>query len=110
VETSQSQSSNKEWAAHVLAYRASGQSASEWCASHGVNFYQFRSRLRYFPIKRPASSTPSSSKWLSVQVGESNARSSIPLVVRIGHAAIEVQTGYDPSLLSDVVRTLSALC
>jgi len=32
------------------------------------------------------------------------------LLVRMGHAVVEVQPGFNPALLSDVVRTLAVLC
>ena len=32
------------------------------------------------------------------------------LLVRVGRATVEVKPDFDPALLSDVVRTLAALC
>jgi hypothetical protein len=32
------------------------------------------------------------------------------LVVRIGQASVEVEPGFDPKLLADVVRTLQSVC
>nr|WP_243137351.1 hypothetical protein [Heliorestis convoluta] len=50
--------------------------------------------------------------WLSVEVGETSERDSLasPLVIRVGQAVIEVKPGFDPALLTQVVRTLKTLC
>jgi hypothetical protein len=32
------------------------------------------------------------------------------LLVRVGHVAIEVQPGFNPTLLKEVVQTLAMLC
>ncbi|QGG47317.1 hypothetical protein [Heliorestis convoluta] len=49
---------------------------------------------------------------MSVEVGETSERDSLasPLVIRVGQAVIEVKPGFDPALLTQVVRTLKTLC
>ncbi|HUS90160.1 MAG TPA: helix-turn-helix domain-containing protein [Desulfosporosinus sp.] len=99
----------KEWEARVTAFRASGQSTSAFCAAHDLKPHQ----LWYWLRKHQPVDTPSAmpSQWLTVEVGDLglvDQRSA--LLVRVGRATVEVKPDFDPALLSDVVRTLAALC
>lgn len=100
----------KEWAARVAAYKASGQSASAWCAANNLNTRQ----LWYWLRKYKNTDTPAVMpfQWLSLEVGEPRPGSAneSALLVRVGQATVEVKPGFNPALLSDVVRTLSAIC
>ena len=99
----------KEWEARVAAFRASGQSTTEWCANHDFK----PSRLRYWLRKINPIDTPSvmPSQWMSVEIGNMDPGvQGNGLCVRVGHAVVEVQPGFDPLLLKNVVRTLVALC
>jgi transposase-like protein len=97
----------QQWEARVAAYKASGQGTSAWCAAHDIKPHQLRYWLRKLePVK--ATATPS--KWLSVEVDEQSNESESSLLIRVGQATVEVKTGFNPALLSDVVRTLAALC
>jgi transposase-like protein len=96
----------KEWEARVAKFKSSGQSTTEWCAAYNLKPHQ----LRYWLRKLKAEHTVKETQWLSVEVGELKASSnSKALPIRIGKATIEVSSGFDPALLSDVVRTLAAL-
>lgn len=100
----------KEWEARVAAFKASGQSTSAWCAAHDLQPHQLRYWLRkHKNINKP---TVMPSQWLSVELGElePNSAQGIALLVRVGQATVEVKPGFNPALLSDVVRTLAALC
>lgn len=49
-------------------------------------------------------------QWLSVEIGGlevSEPQEALP--VRVGKATIEVRPGFNPKLLSDVVKTLSVI-
>jgi len=100
----------KEWALRVAAFKASGQSASAWCVAHDLPPHQ----LWYWLRKHKSEDTPTvmPPQWLSVEVGElehSSAQRSA-LIVRVGQATLEVKPGFNPTLLTDVVRILAALC
>lgn len=100
----------KEWEARVAAFKASGQSASVWCAAHDLQPHQLWYWLRkYKPVDSP---TVMPSRWLPVEVGElgSSSAQGSALLVRLGQATIEVNPGFNPALLCDVVRALAALC
>ncbi|GIM48395.1 hypothetical protein DNHGIG_39440 [Collibacillus ludicampi] len=98
----------KEWEVRIAAFRASGQSASAWCRAHQLKLHQFRYWLRKIEHKE-AAVTPSS-KWISVEVDGQTDKSRNTLLVRVGQATVEIQSGFDPALLANVVRTLQTLC
>jgi hypothetical protein len=100
----------KEWAARVAAYKASGQSASAWCAANSLKPRQLWYWLRkYKNIEKPAAKP---SRWLSVEVSEiePNNVQGNTLLVRIGQATLEIKPGFDSAMLSNVVRILAELC
>ncbi len=95
----------KEWENRIAQYRASGQSVKKWCADNNVKPAQLWYWLRKFKTNNEAHNIHSS-QWLPVDV-----RDYIPmdnaLLVRVGEACIEVKPGFDPALLSQVVRSLT---
>jgi hypothetical protein len=96
------------WEGRIAAYQASGQSASEWCAMHQLLPRQLWYWLRKF--KTTKASVTLSSQWMAINVDKRFEEKETSLLVRIGSAEIEVKSGYNPALLSDVVRTLQTLC
>jgi len=96
------------WEARVAAYRASGQSASEWCAAHQVTTRQLWYWMQKF--KETKEKAAPSSQWITVKVDKETQEAESALLVRIGSAAIEVKPGYNQTLFADVVRTLQTLC
>jgi len=100
----------KEWALRVAAYKASGQGASVWCAANNLKPSQLWYWLQKYKNLETLAVKPS--RWLSVEVDglKPGSTQGSDLLVKVGHATIEVKPGFNPSLLSDVVRTLAALC
>ncbi|MCR4442717.1 MAG: transposase [Peptococcaceae bacterium] len=100
----------KEWEIRIAEYRASGQTAKEWCAAHNVTPRQLWYWLRKFKNKEDASPVKPT-RWLPVEVCEQvSMEQSNALLVKVGQAGIEVRPGFDPALLSQVVRILTTLC
>jgi hypothetical protein len=97
------------WETQVTAFRASGQSVSEWCSNHQVKTHRLWYWIRQLQPTSEATSTPTS-KWVPVELGDSVDPSSNHLSIRIGDAVIEVKSGFDPVLLADVVRSLRTVC
>jgi hypothetical protein len=101
----------KKWALRVAAYKASGQSTSTWCAANNLKPRQLWYWLqKYKNLETPAVKP---SQLLSVEVGglkTSSTQGDDDLLVKVGRATIEVKPGSNPSLLSDLVRTMAALC
>lgn len=100
----------KEWENRIAQYRASGQSAKEWCAANNVKPERLWYWLRRYKTKQD---TPSMkpTQWLPVEVSKQTPMDqSNPLLIRVGEASIEVKPGFDPALLSEIVRVLVKTC
>lgn len=100
----------KEWERRVNQYRVSGESVKQWCAHNNVKADRLWYWLRKYKINKD---TPciQSNQWLPVKVcDDSTADRDNFLIIRVGEAQIEVKEGFDPILLSQVVRTLVASC
>lgn len=97
----------KEWQARVSEFEASGMSAAAWAAATGIGVH----KLLYWS-KKFQSSAPQPTgcpQWLPIEFGSSSSSEDC-LKVRVGQAVVEVRTGFDPGLLTEVVRSLSKLC
>jgi hypothetical protein len=97
-----------EWEQRIANFLSSGQSASKWCAANEVSIHQFwywKKRL-----KNTQNSVDDSPKWVSLEMDDSIENPKSRLVIRVGQASVEVDHGFDPKLLVDVVRTLQSLC
>jgi hypothetical protein len=98
----------REWAARVEAFKCSGQSVAAWCEANNLKPYQLWYWLRKL---RSAEKPALMSRWLPVEVRDDGAGSGGDgLSVRVGQAVVEVEPGFNPSFLVEVVRTLSVLC
>lgn len=96
----------KEWEAEITAFKASGQTATAWCAAKDIK----PSKFHYWLRKYKSNDKPSqSSHWLPVEVDEGHSNAPVVLI-KMGKAVVEVKPGYDKELLCDVLRTLTALC
>lgn len=97
----------EEWEKRIEAYKSSGQSATKWCAEHNLRPNQLWYWLRKFKEEATESST---TKWVSLPVSDTIDDPAERLYIRVGQAVIEIKSGFDPVLLSQVVRTLKTLC
>lgn len=102
----------EEWRKLIGEYRASGQSATAWCAAKGIKtnrLYYWLAQLE--PSRKAKKPTEISNQWLPVMVNDHNpVEQPSKLMVRIGKATIEIRSGFDSQLLAETVRVLSALC
>lgn len=93
----------KLWGARIAEFKASGQSVNAWCTEHNVSSQQ----LWYWLKKeRQQESTEKTVSWLPVNISNSGLPSS--LFVRVGEVTIEVNPGFNPKLLLEIVNTLVA--
>lgn len=88
------------WSSRTAEFEASGQSVPAWCAAHDINPQQ----LRYWLRKKKQASAEATLSWLPLDLSDVSFQTS--LLVRVGRVAVEVQPGFDPKLLLDVVKTL----
>lgn len=98
----------KLWESRVTEFKASDQTAAAWCRAQDLKVHQLRYWVRKFESE--SESAKQNMQWLSVEIGEleaDNPQEALP--VRVGKATIEVRPGFDPKLLSDVVKSLSIL-
>lgn len=110
----------KLWQARVADYRASELSMREWCERNGVTDHQ----LRYWLEKTGGRSQGGS--WACVELIDDDiaearksptasrgpngtAPSDAEVAVCVGVARIEVRSGFDPNLLSEVLRVVLVL-
>lgn len=92
-----------EWSERVVAWRASGRSASEYAAGKGYS----SKLLRWWgsELARRERKAPRVQLARVVRV----AAPSAPLTVAVGGARIEVRAGFDHALLRDVVEALGGM-
>ena len=89
------------WLAKIEEYRASGLSLVEWCETGEVSVHNMKYWLRkQSPINRESTEETS---WVSCVVEEPKENS---ISLRINQVDIEVTSGYDETLLLQVIRTL----
>jgi len=105
-----------EWEPRVLDYWQSGLKAVEWCTLNGLSIH----KLRYWIAKVNEVSESGESNlaktgdqnvgfgWAAVEIVDSNKSSGIAIC--IGSARIEITSGFDKSLLSDVLQVVTQSC
>lgn len=99
------QQRQKEWTERIANYRTSGQTMSVWCLSHGVTPHQLKYWLRKID---PVPSRTSAPHFIPVTLTPKSPLA--PLTLRIGPASIDVQEGFSPELLRQIVQALETLC
>ena len=102
------------WRGRVAAFRASGQTGKGWCAANNLRPNQLCYWMKKLKDEEAAKAPggaepPGSTKWLPLEINEQPENTESRLLIKVGQAAIEVQAGFDPALLAEVVKTLS-LC
>lgn len=101
----------QEWERRIAEYRASGQSAKEWCATHNVTPRQLWYWLKKCRTGAEPRSSGSPVRWLPVEVSQApRPGQENELLIRVGPASVEVRPGFDPVLLSEVLKVLMSLC
>jgi hypothetical protein len=94
------------WRKRMEHFEASGLSGTRWCEEQGISkgqFWYWKKRWEKSLVKEEEST------WVPLVVADTNSDKTA-LTIRIGTAEIEVQSGYNATLLQSVVRTLMAIC
>lgn len=99
---------HKEWERRIALYRASGLTQSKWCEINEISIH----KLKYWLYKADStySSQKSDDKWIPVELEESSEQLNETLHVKVGPATIEVNPGFNPTMLADVVKVLKNIC
>lgn len=95
-----------DWQRLLAEQQASGLSITAWCFQQDIReqtFYNWRKRLAA-TVPTPSAST---SQWLALAPTPAAGQG---LTLQVGRVAITVTAGFDPQLLADVVRVLTAPC
>lgn len=101
----------KKWEAHIAAFRSSGEKATRWCTANQVNRRQLYNWMKRLSGSSAASTAAQSTTFLSVKIApEAEPEERASLRIRLGGAVIEVDAGFNPALLRDVVRALEPVC
>ncbi|WP_127585568.1 IS66 family insertion sequence element accessory protein TnpA [Paenibacillus koleovorans] len=100
----------QKWAARVEEYRASGLTLKRWCEAHGctmdqMKYWLYKSPKHTLPPSTEASTAPPVTPFVPLAVMDEERRTS--LILRIGLAEIELDAGFDPQLLREVVHALA---
>lgn len=102
----------KKWEARIAVFRSSGERATKWCEVNQVNrrqLYTWMKRLSASPTAATAAK-PTAFVKAKITPETEPKPSASPLRIRIGAAVIEVDAGFNPALLRDVVQALEAVC
>ena len=103
-------SKQKDWAAEVAGWRASGQSARQYCEARGYSattLYWWSSQLK----RAEGGPEPKKSVRLARVVrkrGVRRAGGMSPIIVQVGRARVEVGADADRHALSTVLAALAA--
>lgn len=94
----------QEWAQRLKEFHASGETATAWCTARNINLHRFWYWSRKLRTQNQNQSS-AEIRWLSVRMDESSLEDT--LIVQVGHVRIEVKPGFNPTLLQQVVQTLT---
>lgn len=100
-----------DWEVRVSDFQSSGLKMTHWCSANQVNLEQMKYWSRKF--KKVSTLVPivASKSFIPLTTFEPAPRTAQhSLVVRVGFASIELQPGFDPQLLREVVESIGRSC
>lgn len=106
-----SKSSNLElrmkWEQRIADYKASGLTQVKWCEENHISIHQFKYWMKQIKRQQPQNKKLDN-LWIPVVIEDPKpiSKSDEPLRIIVNSVAIEVNTGFDPSLLLDVIKVL----
>jgi len=95
----------QEWEQRLNEFRASGETATAWCAARNINLSRFWYWSRKLRTQLQKHATEEI-QWLSVRMEEPSSKEN-SLTVQVGNVRIEVRSGFNPTLLQEVVQALT---
>lgn len=100
------------WWNHGVAFQKSGLTRPIYCQQNNLKI----SSLDYWRKKYKSSSAAvvrpdGGNRWVTLQVADQPiVGPGVGIRLRIGRLAIEVESGFDPKLLADVLRVAGSAC
>ena len=98
------------WKQRVEEFLKTNKTQTSWCKENNYPPKTFSYWVRKFkeqilPIEKPKVN------FMPIKVqSETRPTPAVPIVIRIGASSIEIRSGFDAKLLSEVVKTLEAIC
>ncbi|TFE26252.1 IS66 family insertion sequence element accessory protein TnpA [Cohnella luojiensis] len=100
----------KKWEARVAACHASGEKVSRWCQANHVDRRQFYSWKKRLSGSSEVSKARKPTTFIPLPVAMEEMDQSSCLRIKLGAAVIEVDAGFNPVLLREVLKALEAVC
>ena len=94
---------HEEWERRIADYKASGQSQVKWCESNDVSVHQFRYWMKRMKEQHTKNADNS---WVPVIIEDPKPSLCESLLIKVGSVSIEVNSGFNPILLADVLKVL----
>jgi hypothetical protein len=100
-----------EWESRVISFKSSGMGVTDWCKANDVKLERFKYWLYKRKSSNSAPATKNAKQWIAIETAPvaSNIQE-YALTVNVGQASIQIKPGFDPVLLSDVVKVLAGSC
>lgn len=92
------------WRGHVEGYAASGQTREGYCTTHGIKLCRliyWRNKFKQLHIEKATER----SGWIPVKISEEEP---CGIELKVGKVRIAVNAGFNPTLLREVLRVLTA--
>src|SRR3954454_22158957 len=94
----------KEWKKRIADYKASGQTQTKWCGSNDISIHQFRYWMKR--IRDHHSTERTNNPWVPIVIEDPKPEVYDSLQINVGSISIEVNPGFNPSLLAEVIQVL----
>lgn len=101
----------QSWIMRIAAYKQSGETMRVWCDKEGVTLDQLKYWLKKLKSQTGESGSSTPAAFVPLVCRETQpAPTSAALRLQVGVVQIEVNAGFDPKLLGDVVAALKPSC
>lgn len=92
-----------EWERRMTDYKASDQTQVQWCQSQNISIHQFRywsKRIKDHHTKKL------DNPWVPVVIEDPKPELCESIQIKVGSVSIEVNPGFNPTLLAEVIKVL----
>ena len=99
------------WRHHVQAFIDSGKTRVAYCRENQIQVYQLDYWRRKFKSSKANKSPDIRRDWVSLQIHEDHSSDKgTGIRLHIGRLSIEVEPGFNPKLLSELLRVVGTAC
>jgi hypothetical protein len=108
---------NMEWKEKVDEFKLSGKSQIEWCKERNIHPRRFS--YWFLKFKNDIDEKDPAINWIPVSIDNhidknnnkiTSSTTNKSITIRIGKAVVEIEKGFDASLLAEAVKVLGAIC